>query len=134
MDFCSCYQMISKTCYSWEFPSGLVVRIWHFYSWGLGSIPCQGIEILYTMWCGQKNPKDKNLKKQNKQNKIMFFFPLISPLLISMSLLTHAFCRENFLILVSVFQNSAIFEFKYHISTSSLITSLFIPGMNNHSV
>ena len=63
--------MISKTCYSWEFPSGLVVRIWHFHSWGLGSIPCQGIEILYTMWCGQKNPKDKNLKKQNKQNNVL---------------------------------------------------------------
>lgn len=42
----------------------------------------------------------------------MFFFPLISPLLISMSLLTHAFCKENILILVSVFQNSAIFKFK----------------------
>ena len=33
-----------------EFPGALVVRTWHFYCWGPGSVPGQGTKILQVMW------------------------------------------------------------------------------------
>ena len=42
----------------WEFPGGLVVRIWHFHCYGPGSIPGQGTEIPQAMQCGKIKIKE----------------------------------------------------------------------------
>lgn len=39
---------------SWEFRGGLVVRIQHFHSHGMGSIPGGETEILQAAWGSQK--------------------------------------------------------------------------------
>ena len=41
-----------------EFPDGLVVRIWHFHHFCLGSVPGLGTEIPHqaTVCCGPKKP------------------------------------------------------------------------------
>ena len=42
---------------NWEFPSGLVVRIWYFHCCGPGSVSGQGTEILQAAQQGQKISK-----------------------------------------------------------------------------
>ena len=46
-------------CTHREFPSGPVVRIWHFHCQGPGLIPGWGTNIPYTMWLGQKKERKK---------------------------------------------------------------------------
>lgn len=54
-----------------EFPSGLVVRTWHFHHQGPGSIPGLGTEILHqaTAHCGQSITKEGLLEHGNQAFK-----------------------------------------------------------------
>lgn len=43
----------------WEFPGGLVVRVWCFHCYGLGSIPGQGLRSY--------KPCGRDKKKKNRE-------------------------------------------------------------------
>ena len=56
----------------WEFPNGLVVRVWCFHCYGLGSISGQGLRSHKS--CGRDKKKKKRIYYSNetwKNEKIM---------------------------------------------------------------